>query len=48
MGLGMKVLPMKNRLVPASIAREMLARLKMASSRKPSRAAFCIVQETQE
>ena len=46
MGLGMKVLAMKNRFVPANIAREMLARLKMASSRKPSRAAFCTFQET--
>ena len=39
MGLGIKVLAKKKRLVPASIAREMFARLKMASSKKPSRAA---------
>ncbi len=41
MGLEMKVLAKKKRLVPASIAREMFARLKMASSKKPSRAASC-------
>ena len=39
MGLGMKVLARKKRFVPASIAREMFARLKMVSSRKPSLAA---------
>ena len=39
MGLGMKVLARKKRFVPASIAREMFARLKMVSSKKPSLAA---------